>query len=100
MKRYFFDVSCGIGMGDTCVLEFEDDVTDEELTNTAYDLAVECANTYGSFWNEEDREEFEEDDIWGGRDFTDSDLDYKWALYDPEKHDRLRAGGGSFMDDF
>jgi len=31
---------------------------------------------------------------------TDSELGYQWEEYDPEKHDMLRIGGGSFEDDF
>jgi hypothetical protein len=101
MKKYFFEVSCGIGMDSTCVIEFPDDVSEDELNNCAWELAVENAETFGSYWDCEDTaQELQENDEWNDRDFCPDDLEWAWALYDPEKHDQLRAGGGSFMEDF
>lgn len=100
MKKIFFQVSCGIGMDSSTVEEFEYDLTDEELNQIAYDMSCENAESFGSLWDEETAYELQEKDEWGCRDFTYADLDYKWEVYDPKKHDRYRAGGGSFLDDF
>lgn len=99
MRIVFFDVSCGVGMDNTFVLDCEG-MSDEEINDTAYDAAIECANSYGSFYFEDDLpEEDEEDMSQGDCNFTDSDLSYSWEDYIPEKHDMQRCGGGSFKED-
>jgi hypothetical protein len=99
MELYFFKVSCGIGMDYTSVHNCEG-MSDEEKDNMAWELAVECANSFGGYYNNDDAYELQLNDEWDDRCFTEDDLDYCWQLYCPEKHDMKRAGGGSFMEEF
>ncbi len=74
-------------------------MTETQLEDMAYQLAIEQAESYGPFYHEGDgpsEEELEELNDF----FTDTDLDYRFEPYDPEKHDQLRVGGGSFLDQF
>jgi hypothetical protein len=98
-KLVFFAVSCGVGMEYTHVLEVPKDANEEYLYDIAYTLAIECAESFGSFFGEEEIPEDDEDDMFhGDRNFTENDLDYSYEDYDPKKHDQLKAGGGSFLD--
>ena len=99
-KPIFFYVSCGTGMSNTAVYDCSG-MTADELDRMAWDLAIECAEQYGTYYGEDTEASEEEcDDMChGDRNFTSEDLESTWALYDPEKHDQLRAGGGSFLED-
>jgi hypothetical protein len=96
----FFQVSCGIGMEYTYVYDCTG-LDELAIDRLGHELAVECAESFGSFFsNEEDIPEDDEDDIFfGDRNFTEDDLDYYFEPYDPDKHDGQKQGGGSFLDD-
>lgn len=64
---------------------YPDDYTDEEISKDLFSWAAEHYERYGY---DEDEEYFE------------FEIDYSFEDYDPEKHDGLRAGGGSFEDAF
>lgn len=64
--------------------EFPDDVTNDQLHEAAFQASIENAEAYG--WSYTGSDEFIEDD----EDFiSDSELDYYWEDYDPEKHDGI-----------
>lgn len=73
-----------------------DDTTDEQLSQYAYDISVENAQMYG--WDLVD--DYSTDENQYDNEVTSDDLEYWWEEYDPEEHEGLRAGGGSFEDDF
>ena len=74
--------------------EFEDDVTEDELNQTAWELAVDEAGRYGYYpesWRDEEEEEYDDTD--GGY----AEIDGWWEDYDAEKHDSQKPGGGSWF---
>lgn len=97
MRLVFFRFGCGPTMEGTEVVDCEG-MTEEELNEMAYDMAIDEANTYGSFFCED--EVPEDDEGYDGYIFTDSDLSYDFEDYVPEKHDMYRCGGGCFLDQF
>lgn len=100
MPLIFFKASCGNGMHTAQVESFPENTSEEELTEFAYQLAVETANSYGEFYSTEEYEAMSNEDHWDSRCFNEEDLGFSWELYVPEKHDMLRAGGGSFLEEF
>lgn len=74
---------------------FHDDVTEDQLDKAAWEASIENAEMYGWSYTGSDELVDDEDDY-----ISDSELDYYWEDYDPEKHDGLRIGGGSFEGDF
>jgi hypothetical protein len=80
--------------------EYPDDVTEEQLNNEAWVGAVEHAAAYGIYpdsdlesISEEDLAELEES---GDIDNYSSGIEGWWEDYDPEKHDMLKPGGGTW----
>lgn len=96
MRRIAFILETGTVGTDACeVLEFEDTVTDEQLNETGRELALNNAEAYGIYpAYEYDREDGDEDD--GGDTYSD-DISSYWEEYDPEKHDQLKPGGGTWF---
>lgn len=87
MKYYIVYMSCNIvGCDDVQALEMHDDHTDKELSDCVWDMTLDYANSWQP--DDMDWEEFEQG-IQGCPE-----------VYDPDKHDMDRAGGGSFKDDF
>jgi hypothetical protein len=68
------------------LVEFPDDVTEEQLDEAAWEASIENAERYGWSYTGSDEllDEDEYDDF-----ITDSELNYYWQDYDPEKHDGL-----------
>lgn len=92
MKRYVVFLDTGyVGM-DTCeALSMPDDHTESELSRVVWDMAVEHASSYGI----EPSDGFDPEDEYSGE-----NIGGAAELYDPEKHDMLHPGGGSFLEDF
>jgi hypothetical protein len=92
MKRYVVFLETGYAGMDTCeALSMPDDHTEEELSQAAWDMAVDHASSHDIEASDciETEEEYSGENVEG------------WAEpYDPEKHDMLRPGGGSFLEDF
>lgn len=87
MKKIVFFYDAGMAGTNTAELvEFPDDVTDEELDSYAWEGALSWAEHFGVY-PESSRpfgdEEENEDDIYS------DDIDGYWELYDPAKHDGL-----------
>lgn len=95
----YFKVSCGVGMSYTSVHDCTN-MSDEEKSDMSWELAVTCADSFGSYYTPDDACEMQDTDTWDDRCFSEDDLDYYWEEYIPEKHDMYRCGGGSFMDEF
>lgn len=85
-----------VGMDFAEALLVPDDTTIEQLDEYAWEAAVASADMYGYYLVED----YSEDEDASEYEVTGDDLCGSWEDYDPEKHDMLRAGGGSFEDDF
>ena len=73
----------------------EDGTSESEINEIVYDMALNHAEKYGYYPypdNDEDLDEENDDYSWG--------IEGAWEDYVPEQHDRYRAGGGSFENDF
>jgi hypothetical protein len=96
MKRYVVFLEVGYAGMDTCeALSMPDDHTEEELSQAAWDMAVDHASSYGVKVGDSYDPDDEEEDYYSGE-----NVEGYAELYDPEKHDMLRPGGGSFLKDF
>lgn len=101
MRKIIFHLSTGFaGMNSTVNGSYPDNVTDEELDDHAWHLALEHASSYGVYpssdlegISDEDMAELEEN---GDVDNCTDNIDGWWEDYDPEKHDGLVAGGGNW----
>lgn len=88
-----------VGMDGYDLLSMPDDATEYEVQDAAHLMALEHAESYGYYPSgDEYPEEDDSDDDWNSDRISDNIEGYA-EPYDPEKHDSLRAGGGSFMDD-
>lgn len=88
--RIFFEYSTGYCGEEGCeALEVEEGTTQEQLDDYAYELAVGNAESYGRYrcdCDDEDCEDEHSDCIEGS-----------WSIFDAEKHDQLKPGGGSWF---
>ena len=75
---------------------YEANVTNAQLDEDAFQYSLQNAEMYG--WEYIGGDCIYDDDY--DNYVTDSELGYGWEEYDPEKHDMLRIGGGSFEEDF
>lgn len=89
------------GMDSTDNGTYPDDVTEEELNDDAWQMAIEHASSYGVYpetdlegVSDEDMAELEES---GDIDNYTSNIDGWWEDYDPKKHDGLVVGGGKWV---
>lgn len=102
MKHYIVHMHVGYaGMDGHDILSMPDDATMEEVQDEAQLMALEPAESYGYYPPSDEYPEEEDDDddsAWNSDQISDNIEG--WAEpYDPDKHDMLRAGGGSFMED-
>lgn len=85
MKKIFFKYHTGFcGSDGYEVAEFEDDVTDEELDQFAWDQALSNAETYGIYPNEAMPDDYDEEESCGDE-YSDN-IEGCWEVYDEEKH--------------
>lgn len=68
------------------LVEVPDDISNEELDRMAWEESIENAGSYG--WDYTGSDELLEDDEYDQY-VTDSELEYYWEEYDPEKHDGI-----------
>jgi len=88
------------GMAGTDSWEFwlvPDSVSDNELSDFAWERGKNHAEMYGIYPREEyaDTEDFDEDD----ESYSDS-IEGWWEVYDPEKHDGHRVGNDTSWDQY
>lgn len=88
MKKIVFFYDAGfVGTNTAELVEFEDDITNDELDRYAWEGAVQWAEHYGVY-PESDRDLNGETD----EEFDDSysdNIEGYWEVYDPTKHDHL-----------
>lgn len=79
---------------------FDDDVTDEELADEAWQRALNHAGMYGIYLQSEyeDDPDITEEEL--DSDTYSENIDGYWEDFDPEKHDGLVCGGGSATELF
>jgi hypothetical protein len=73
-------------------LELPDDHTEKELSDACWDMALDNADMYGYYPPSDDMDDDDE--------YVTEGIEGWAEVYDPEKHDMHRAGGGSFAGDF
>lgn len=78
---------------------FDDDTSENEINEIVYGMALDHAESYGYYPYPDDDEDFDEDLDEEYEGYTQGIEGY-YEEYDPKKHDMLRAGGGSFENDF
>lgn len=91
-----FSLGAGFyGMEDHEFDVFDDDITEDELSEEAWHRAVAHADSYGIY----PRSEYENDpDITEEELYSDTyseNIEGSWEDFDPKKHERLVHGGGS-----
>lgn len=83
MRKIVFLGSAPVVGTEYCIGEiFEDDVTDAELSNMAFEYSVQNAEMYGFSYDTECEGDYET--CTNG-----DDIEYSWEEYDPEAHDGL-----------
>lgn len=86
MKKIVFFYNAGMSGTDTAELvEFEDDITDDELDTYAWEGAIQWAESYGVYPESYRYLDDEEED----EDTYSDNIDGYWEVYDPAKHDAL-----------
>lgn len=75
----------------------QDDAPETELEELALEAALNNAESFGQYLYPD---EYTEDDEDLECYYDASDFEGTWSDYDPEIHDELRVGGGSFEEDF
>lgn len=91
MKRIYFDYEVGqVGCGGNDCIEVADDITDEQLNDMAYQGACDWAESYGIYACDCEDEDCEND--------HDGSISGTWEIYNPEKHDGQKPGGGKWFD--
>ena len=94
MRKIVIRMDAGYaGMDGTEFVLVPDDMTNDALSEYAYQRGLAHAEMYG-IYPEADRPEDEdgEDDSWDSDDYSDN-IEGWWEDYDPEKHDGLRCPG-------
>ena len=98
MRKIIFHLDAGFaGMDGTENGTYNDDVTVQELDAEAWERAVQHAESYGVYPEEDKPDDWNEDDEGGwNSDQYSHNIEGWWEDYDPEKHDGLVAGGGEW----
>jgi len=99
MIKYIAHVSTGYCGSDAYVAFSMDPYADKkEIHNEVYQIALENAEMYGYYPLTEDVfDDYAEGEV--PECYVES-IEGSYELYNPEKHDQHRAGGGSFAKDF
>ena len=101
MRYIVFLLNAGMGGTDSAeFVEFDDDVTDDELSNEAWQCALEHASSYGVYPMEAMPDDYDEDEVTGQSDEYSDNIEGYWEEYDPEKHDGLIVGSGPAFESY
>lgn len=88
MRYIVFLLDAGMAGTDSAEFaEFDDSVTDDELSAEAWERALDHASSYGVYTMSD------MPDDWHSDEYSDN-IDGYWEEYDPEKHDGLIVGNG------
>lgn len=95
MRYIVFRLNAGmVGTDEAQFEEFEDDISDDELSNEAWERALDHASSYGVYPTSEMPDDYDEDEVtWQSDEYSDNIEGY-WEEYNPEKHDGLIVGPG------
>lgn len=95
MRYIVFLLNAGmVGTDSAEFVEFDDDITYDELSEEAWERAVEHASMYGVYHTSEIPDEHNEEEAnWRSDEYSDNIEGY-WEEYNPEKHDSLIVGNG------
>jgi hypothetical protein len=104
MKYYIVKLETGtVGTETHELLSVEDGTTQEEMEDMIHEMALNNAEMYGIYEGDpyQDMMGDDEDDIdnYMSDSYSDDISGYILGEYDPEEHDCLRPGGGSFQLD-
>lgn len=103
MKEYLWFVGTDTGYAGTeqyeVVLHEEVNDQDEDLGEMVWEMALEQAQSYGIERYCGCCESCEEEN-WEDCDNQEEGIEGYSELYIPEYHDKLRAGGGSFLEEY
>lgn len=92
MRKIYFTYNTGyVGMESHSVVEYDDEVTDEELDEDAWQGAIQNAESYG-IYPDSDLDDYSQEDYdhmvqSGDIDSYSSGIEGSWEEYDAEKHD-------------
>lgn len=76
----------------------DDNATEEQINEIAWQMSCEWA---GAYWDVLDASEYDiTDEECEVSCISTEDIEYSWWDYNPEVHDGLRTGGGSFKEDY
>lgn len=103
--------SAAIGMDAYDALLVEDNATNEDIDDAAFEMAIDHASSFFDVENndfdgvdyidcDEEGNDVTNDMQWGVDYILEADVEASWKDYNGEDHDNYRAGGGSFEDDF
>lgn len=85
-------------------LVFDDDYPEGMIDDVVFAEAVRHAEMYTTVYSPQEFDDLSEEEYAEiekeGNYLTTEQVYYEWEDYVPEKHDDLRAGGGSFQEDF
>ena len=101
MRYIVFMLNAGMAGTDAAEFaEFDDDVTDDELSDEAWERALEHASSYGVYPMEAMPEDHDENEAtWQSDEYSD-DIDGCWEEYSPEKHNGLIVGDGPAFENY
>ena len=85
MRKIFFTYDTGFcGSDGHEIVEFDDDVTDKQLDEYAYQGALNNAEMYGIYPYEDMPEDYDEEEV-SAEEYSDG-IEGSWEDYDDEKH--------------
>jgi len=96
MRYIVFMLNAGmVGTDSAEFVEFDDEVTNAELDDEAWQRALNHAEMYGVYPEHEKPEDFDEENegSWIHDQYSENIEGY-WEEYNPEKHDGLIVGNG------
>jgi hypothetical protein len=90
----FFSNSKAVGMDGVEAFLFADNTSDDDIFKEVYHASCEWVENWFTLVDECSDDEDDDKTIFP------EEVEAWWEDYDPEKHDCLKAGGGSFTEDF
>lgn len=94
MRKMVLMLTAGVGMNSAEFFNVPADMTDEELSDYAWESAVQFASSYGlepEVFRDTILDEDEDEDEYGNDNYTD-DIEGWFEEYSPEEHDGLVCG--------
>jgi len=101
MRYIVFLLNAGtVGTDSAEFVEFDNTVTDDELSEEAWERAQNHAEMYGIYPMSSMPDDYDEETSdWRSDEYSD-DIEGTWAEYNPEKHDGLIVGNGPAFENY